>query len=168
MGVETHGRVDSETGLNTRLLDTQRCLQLVVDTAIERRVDAVLFAGDAYDNVSPPPIVQQLFAVQISRLSEAAIPTSLVVGNHDMPVSYGKASPLEIFSALRIPHINVAVKPTLLNLETKSGLLQVCCLPYPHRSGFLTKEEYRVLSENEIVGRIEAVSYTHLTLPTKA
>ena len=155
IGVETHGRVDSRTGLNTRLLDIQRCLQLVVDTAIKRGVDAVLFAGDAYDHVNPPPIVQQLFAVQMWRLSEAAIPTILVVGNHDMPVSFGKASPLEIFSALRVPHINVAVKPSVLNLETKSGALQVCCLPYPHRSGFLTKEEYRTLSENEIVALIE-------------
>ncbi|HID06185.1 MAG TPA: exonuclease SbcCD subunit D, partial [Armatimonadetes bacterium] len=69
IGVETHGRLDASTGLNTRLLDFVRCLEFVVDVAIERKVDAVLFAGDAYDHANPTPTYEKLFSEQIRRLS---------------------------------------------------------------------------------------------------
>ena len=48
IGVETYGRLDPTTGLNTRVQDFSRCLSHAFDHAIERGVDFVVFAGDAY------------------------------------------------------------------------------------------------------------------------
>lgn len=157
IGIETHGKFDSSTGLNTRLLDFVRCLEYIVDVAIEHQVDAVLFAGDAYDYANPTPTYQKLFGAQVKRLSDAGIPTVLIVGNHDMPVSYGRASPLELFGVLGVPHIYVAAKPEVFKLKTRSGVLQVACLPYPNRSVYLTREETRSMSEEEITRRIEGI-----------
>lgn len=157
IGVETHGRLDASTGLNTRLLDFVRCLEFVVDVAIERKVDAVLFAGDAYDHANPTPTYEKLFSEQIRRLSEAGIPTVLIVGNHDMPVTFGRASPLELFGVLGVPYTSVVVRPTLLTINTSSGPLQVACLPYPNRSALMSRDEYRSLPEDEIRKRIEGI-----------
>ncbi|MCS7252455.1 MAG: exonuclease SbcCD subunit D [Armatimonadetes bacterium] len=157
IGIETHGKLDPASGLNTRLLDFVRCLEYIVDAAIERQVDVVLFAGDAYDYANPTPTYQKLFGAQMKRLSDAGIPTVLIVGNHDMPVSYGKASPLELFGVLGVPNIHVAVKPQVINVTTRSGVLQVACLPYPNRSALLTREEVRAMSEEEIAKRIEGI-----------
>lgn len=157
IGVETHGKLDSSTGLNTRILDFVRCLEFIVDTAIERQVDAVLFAGDAYDYAVPTPTYQKLFGAQIKRLSDAGIPVVLIVGNHDMPVSYGRVSPLELFNVLGVPYVYVAARPKVFKLMTRSGLLQVACLPYPNRSIYLTREESRSMSEEEITKRIEGI-----------
>jgi exonuclease SbcD len=157
IGIETHGKIDPTTGLNLRLLDFVRCLEKVVDTAIERRVDAVLFAGDAYDYANPTPTYQKMFGEQIKRLSDEGIPTVLITGNHDMPVSFGRASPLELFGVLGVPNVHVATKPQLFRLQTKSGELQVACLPYPNRSQLLAKEQVRSMSDEEIANKMEAI-----------
>ena len=45
IGVENYGRLDTSTGLHTRLQDFVKCLEFAIDTALERDVDAVLFAA---------------------------------------------------------------------------------------------------------------------------
>ena len=65
----THGRINPETGLNTRLEDFVGTLSLCIDRAISERVDLVLFGGDAFPDATPPPYVQQAFASQIGRAS---------------------------------------------------------------------------------------------------
>jgi len=157
IGIETHGKIDPATGLNLRLLDFVRCLEKVVDTAIERRVDAVLFAGDAYDYANPTPTYQKMFGGQIKRLSDEGIPTIMITGNHDMPVSVGRISPLELFGVLGVPNVYVATKPHIFRLTTQSGGLQVACLPYPNRSLLLAKEQMRYMSDEQIAKEMEAI-----------
>jgi len=50
-----HGRHDPLTGLPLRVLDFLNALDRIVDTAIQERVDLVLFAGDAYKDRTPSP-----------------------------------------------------------------------------------------------------------------
>ena len=80
---ESHGRINPQTGLNVRFEDFVLALTKCVDFALEQSVDVFLFSGDAYKNASPEPIYQKYFAEQMKRLSDAAIKTILVVGNHD-------------------------------------------------------------------------------------
>jgi exonuclease SbcD len=79
----SHGRLNPETGLNTRLEDFVHSLSLCIDWAIAEPADLVLFGGDAFPDATPPPLVQQAFAGQFRRLADAGIPTVLLVGNHD-------------------------------------------------------------------------------------
>ena len=48
LGVETYGKMDPETGLNTRFMDFLDSFDQLVDYAVNNAVDVVLFCGDAY------------------------------------------------------------------------------------------------------------------------
>ncbi|HJW87988.1 MAG TPA: metallophosphoesterase, partial [Dehalococcoidia bacterium] len=61
LGVETYGHIDPATGLSSRLGDFLRCLDVVVDRALEGDVDLVLFCGDAYKSRRPEPTEQREF-----------------------------------------------------------------------------------------------------------
>jgi len=129
LGVENYGRPDAATGLHTRLLDFLRSFDFIVDTAITRQVDLALFCGDAFRSREPLTNLQCLFAERIRRLVEAEIPVLILAGNHDLPPLPGKHSALEIYPILSVPGVEVALTPGLRRIETKSGSLQVACLP---------------------------------------
>ena len=61
-GVELYGRLDPDTGLNTRLKDFKQSLTSAIDTALERGIDLAVFAGDAYKNRDPRQTDQREFA----------------------------------------------------------------------------------------------------------
>ncbi|MCP4397841.1 MAG: exonuclease SbcCD subunit D [bacterium] len=156
IGVENYGRLDASTGLHTRLQDFSRCLEFAVDTALERNVDAVLFAGDAYKHATPTPTHEGKFAEQFKRVADAGIPVVMVTGNHDIPAAFGKSSALTIFRTLGgEEYFHVAEKPVLKKIETKRGPLQVACFPWPTRHILLTKDEYKNLSDDKITRTIE-------------
>ena len=104
IGVENYGRTDPDTGLSTRLGDFLDSLDQVVDFALTQNVDLVLLAGDAYKGRDPSQTHQREFAKRLARLSEAQIPTFLLVGNHDLPNATSRANAVEIFSTLSLPH----------------------------------------------------------------
>jgi len=155
LGMENYGRIDPSTGLHTRLQDFIKCFRFAIDIALEEKVDLVLFAGDAYKNSFPSPTHQREFARQIYRLSSAQIPVVLVNGNHDNPVSFGKATSLDIFNTLNIPGIKVISKPEFFVMETKSGAIQILALPWPTKSQYLAKDEYKHFTDKEITGEIQ-------------
>lgn len=150
IGMENYGRLDPETGLNLRIVDFLRRLDEVVAYALEHEADAVLFAGDAFRTRDPDPTHQREFARRIRQLSAAGIPTVLLVGNHDIPVMRQRASSVEIFDTLAVPHVTVAAQAGLHRLETRHGPLQVATLPYPVRQRLLTQEQYRRLSQEAL------------------
>lgn len=143
LGVENYGRIDSQTGLHSRLNDFINTLSAAIDIALEERIDFALFCGDAYKNNNPTPTHQREFSKQIFRLSQAGIPTILISGNHDNPIAYGRASSLDIFHTLQIANTYVITEPALLNLSTKKGYVQLIGIPWPTRNQYLQKEEYR-------------------------
>ena len=168
LGMENYGRLDPSTGLHTRLQDFINCFSFAIDIALEEKVDLVIFAGDAYKNSSPNPTHQREFARQIYRLSEAKIPVVMINGNHDNPVSFGKATALDIFNTLNVPGVRVLTEPELLVIETKSGPVQVFGLPWPTKNLFLAKEEYKNFTDEEITQEIQKrvskriIEYAHL------
>ena len=150
IGMENYGRLDPETGLNRRVMDFLDRLDEVVDYALEHEADCVLFAGDAFRTRTPNPTYQREFARRLLRLSAAAIPTVLLVGNHDIPVMEQRASSVDIFDALAVPHITVARRPELLRLETRRGILQIAAIPYPVRQRLLTREQFRRMRQEDL------------------
>jgi len=155
LGMENYGRINPSTGMHTRLEDYIKCFSFAIDTAIKEKVDLVIFAGDAYKNSTPNPTHQREFAKQIYRLSKVEIPVVLINGNHDNPVSFGRATSLDIFGTLNVPGSRIINEPEMLIIETKSGPVQVFGLPWPTKNLFLTKEEYKDLNDVEIVEQIQ-------------
>ena len=82
IGMENYGRLDPQSGLNSRVVDFLRRLSQAIDMALERNVDVCIFAGDAYKNQRPNPTFQREFARRIKRLAAEGVPVVLLVGNH--------------------------------------------------------------------------------------
>ena len=155
IGVENYGRTDPETGLSTRLGDFLAALDQVVDHALTHKVDLVLLAGDAYKGRDPSQTHQREFARRLHRLSEAAIPTFLLVGNHDLPNAASRATAVEIFPTLEVPNIYIGDNLQTYTVPTRDGPLQILAVPWPRRGGILSREESRGLSIEEVRREIE-------------
>jgi DNA repair protein SbcD/Mre11 len=136
--IASQRRRDPESGLPIRVLDFLKALDAIIDAAITEKVDLVLFAGDAYKDRTPVPTYQREWGRRIIRLSQAGIPTLLLIGNHDLPPATGRANALQEFDTLEVPHIKVLAKPAFLKPDDLEGLpLQVIALPWVSRSGML-------------------------------
>ncbi len=144
--IANYGRRDPETGLPLRVLDFLASLDEIINCAIKEEVDCVLFAGDAYKDRNPAPTFQREWGVRIMRLSQAGIPTILLVGNHDISPSIGRAHALTEFDTLKVPHVLIVDKPCFLSSEELSRLcpegksldLQLIALPWLSRTGMMT------------------------------
>lgn len=154
LGMENYGRVDTRTGLHSRLVDFLNSLDQAVDFALNQEMDLVVFAGDAYKTRDPSPTQQREFASRIKRLSDAGIPVVLLVGNHDLPNADSKAHTLEIFRTLAVPNVLVARRPEVLRLDTRQGPVQVAALPYLSRSLLLARDAYKNLNLEELNRKI--------------
>jgi DNA repair protein SbcD/Mre11 len=150
IGVENYGRTDPETGLNTRLLDYLARLDEAIDLGLQEQVDAVLIAGDIYKNRTPNPTHQREFARRIRRLREADLPVFILIGNHDISPTAGRANSIEIFHTLALDGVTVAARPGIHTIETRAGTLQIIALPWVTRHNLLTKEDMRLASLREV------------------
>ncbi|HEY9813445.1 MAG TPA: exonuclease SbcCD subunit D, partial [Candidatus Sericytochromatia bacterium] len=157
----SHGRINPETGLNTRLEDFMKTLSLCIDKAIAEPVDLVLFGGDAFPDATPPPYVQEAFATQFRRLVDAQIPTVLLVGNHDQHSQGQGGASLCIYRTLGVPGFVVGDRIATHRIPTRHGMVQILTLPWLTRSALLTKPETENLSLTDInkllIERLEPV-----------
>jgi exonuclease SbcD len=146
----SHGKINPETLLNTRLEDFIRSLSLCIDAAIAHPVDLVLFGGDAFPDATPPPYIRDAFAKQFKRLADAQIPTILLVGNHDQhSQSHGSAS-LSIYRTLDVPGFIVGDRIQTHHITTAKGDVQVITIPWLTTNILLTREETLNLSLSEV------------------
>ena len=150
IGMENYGRINPETGLNQRLHDFLKSLDQAIDGAIEAGVDLVVFAGDIYKTRDPTPTHQREFAQRIHRLTAAGIHVSIVAGNHDIPMSAGRATSIDIFRALEIPSVTIARRIGVQRIETRGGPIQVVAFPWAVRSLVLAEAEFKNLSISEL------------------
>ncbi len=136
-----HGRVNPETGNNTRLEDFVGTLTKCIDRAIAEPVDLVLFGGDAFPDSTPAPYIHELFATQFRRLADANIPAVLLVGNHDQHSHGSGGASLCIYRTLAVPGFVVGDSPKIHLINTASGPIQVFTLPWLSHSSLFTRSE---------------------------
>lgn len=154
--IATHGKRDAETGLPVRVLDFLKALDTIVDTAISEKVDLVIFAGDAYKDRQPAPTFQREWGKRIIRLSNAGIPTVLLVGNHDLSPASGRAHTLQEFDTLQVPHVTVVNTPRVLHPSDLDGVpIQVIALPWIYRSGMMAAAELSAANLTDVNEAIE-------------
>ena len=150
-----YGRHDPVTGLPLRVLDFLKSLDTIVDAAIDEKVDMVIFAGDAYKDRSPAPTFQREWGRRVIRLSQAGIPTFLLVGNHDMSPAAGRAHAVQEFDTLQIPHVRVLQKPEYLSADEVGLPVQIIAMPYISRSGLMAALEISGVDKAEVYSEIE-------------
>jgi exonuclease SbcD len=156
--IANYGRRDPASGLPLRVLDFLASLDEIVETAIQEEVELVLFAGDAYKDQRPAPTFQREWGKRIMRLSQAGIPTLLLVGNHDLSPSLGRAHALTEFNTLQVPHVRTIDQPCFLDAEELSRLcslgksleLQLIALPWISRSAMAAALELSTRDQDEL------------------
>ena len=154
--IATYGRHDPVTGLPVRTQDFLKALDTIVDTAIDEQVDLVLFAGDAYKDRTPVPTFQREWGRRIVRLSQAGIPTLLLVGNHDLSPATGRAHAMQEYETLPVPHIHVASKPAFFRPDDLEGLpLQILTLPWVSRSSLMASQALSGVDPGEVYAELE-------------
>lgn len=153
-GMENYGKIDPKTGIHTRLLDFDKALNFCIDYAIEKEVDFFLFSGDAYKTANPTSTHQRLLLNCFLRLFKANIPLIIIVGNHDNPLSFGKAHALEIFGQIPLNGFHVIAQPTSLRLETKSGPVNIVGIPWPSRANIALNAQHAQSSVVELASYI--------------
>jgi len=146
----SHGKINPETGINTRLEDFVNSLRICIDRAIAEPVDLVLFGGDAFPDATPPPYVHEAFASQFRRLADAQIPAILLVGNHDQHSQGNGGASLSIYRTLVVPGFIVGDNIATHRLDTPHGAIQVITLPWLNRSTLLTRPETEGLAVSEV------------------
>jgi exonuclease SbcD len=150
LGVENYGRIDPATGLSSRLNDFLGALDELVDYALEKRVDLVLFCGDAYKTREPSQTQQREFARRIARLATGNLPVFLITGNHDLPNAIGRATATEIFDTLSVKNVYVASRPDIYKIPTAGGSIQVVAMPWLRRSALLSREDTKNLNIEQV------------------
>ncbi len=149
-GIENYGKLDPKTGIHSRLLDFEQSLNFCIDHAIEKKVDFFLFCGDAYKTTNPTPTQQKLFMNCMFRLYKNNIPVILVIGNHDNPLSFGKAHSLDVFCNLPLDGFHIISKPSIVNLKTKHGPVQIVGIPWPTRNTINMADKHLIKTNDEI------------------
>jgi exonuclease SbcD len=152
--MENYGKIDPETGIHSRLLDFSKAFAHCIDAAIAHNVDFFLFSGDAYKTINPSPTQQRLLLQALLRLQQAGIPVIIIVGNHDNPLSFGKANTLDIFGDLPLTGFHVISKPTTLQLQTKNGPVNIVGIPWPTRNSISLAQRHTAKSATEITAYI--------------
>lgn len=160
IGMENYGRIDSTTGLNTRLIDYLDRFAEALQIGIEHEVDLVLIAGDIYKNRTPNPTHQREFARRLRSVLDRGIPVFMLVGNHDVSAAAGKAHSVEIFDTLAIEGVTIADRLGIHTIETRAGSIQIVAVPWISRHAILTKDDIRELPfaelEAELLRRVGA------------
>ena len=136
-----YGRHDPQTSLPVRVMDFLHALDQIVDRALQEKVDLVIFAGDAYKDRNPQPTFQREWGKRIMRLSQAGIPTILLVGNHDVSPASGRAHTLHEFETLAVPHIHVADRIRLIGPAELGVPVQVITVPWVSRNTLMARDE---------------------------
>ncbi|QQR48983.1 exonuclease subunit SbcD [bacterium] len=149
-GVENYGKIDAATGIHTRLLDFKNALEECVNKAVAENIDLFLLCGDAYKTAYPTPTQQKLLCSLLLKLHTAKIPVAIVIGNHDHPLSFGKANALDIFAYLPLDSFYVFSKPEAIKITTKNGPVQVVGIPWPTRNTLVANTEHRFKNNAEI------------------
>jgi exonuclease SbcD len=149
-GVETYGRLDPATGLNTRLIDFRESLCRAIDAALAEGVQLALFAGDAYKSRDPSQTHQREFASCIRRLTDAGVPVVMLTGNHDIPNVRGRAHSMEIYRTLGVREVHIFQRPELLVIDTPGGPAQIAAMPYLMKGFMLARDEYLGKTADEV------------------
>lgn len=160
--IANYGRHDPDSALPIRVVDFLSALDQIVEagtstslSAGSQPVDLVIFAGDAYKDRNPQPTFQREWGQRIMRLSQAGIPTILLVGNHDLSPASGRAHTMHEFNTLAVPHIHVADRIQMLGPDELGLPVQVITVPWVSRSRMLTREEMAGKTLDEVLTLLE-------------
>jgi exonuclease SbcD len=123
-----------------RTYEHQCFLDWLLDTIVAEEVDALLIAGDVFDNANPSATAQrQLYRfLQQARVCAPQLDIVVIAGNHDSPGRLEAPGPLlEAHGTRVVGHVvreaagNIDVERFLVPLTGKDGAVRAWCVAIP-------------------------------------
>ncbi|MFW6007785.1 MAG: metallophosphoesterase family protein [archaeon] len=159
LGVKTHGKMDFNTGLNIREIQTLKVLDEMIDYAIENKIPVIIAAGDMYKNNIPSPTLQDEFNKRIKRAAFNGIKVLMLDGNHDVGKMDNSKSAMKTFETLEVDNV-ICTKYHKEIIETiDNQTIKFVFLPTYH-----TREEIEKIVENTDTKTHPTIFIGHLTV----
>lgn len=133
-GGYSFGKVDTNTHLNSRLIDFSNTFDYVIDYMINNNVFHFILTGDIFEHRRPQASELSLFSKKICRLTELGIHTYIVIGNHDL-IREQKTTTLDVLGSLKLPlvHIYPDIDSAICASYNSSDKINTIFLPYRTR-----------------------------------
>ena len=133
VNVASHGnwtRRDDRSKRPMRAEDFLGSVDKIVDYAVKEKVDAVLFAGDAYDNENPENYYRDRFQKAVKTMAAAGIKVIMIPGNHDRNKKDVEHSALSSFDSLKAPNVLIAHEAKVFTPFDLGLNLSVVAIPW--------------------------------------
>lgn len=125
---------------HARQLEHERFLQWLVATVVERRVDALLIAGDVFDAANPPPAALRSWFRFLGELKQArpGVQVVVIAGNHDSAARL--EAPRELLAAFDVRVVGTVERADggalrhedlLVPLRAADGAVRAWCVAIP-------------------------------------
>jgi exonuclease SbcD len=123
-----------------RTYEHQRFLDWLLETIVAERIDALLIAGDVYDNANPSAASQKQLYRFLRQAKSAAPHLNIVIiaGNHDSPGRLEAPGPLLeehevslVGNVQRDADGKIALERLVLPLKNRDGAVAAWCLAVP-------------------------------------
>jgi exonuclease SbcD len=126
-------------GGNTRYDDYANTMNYIVEYCKENNVDVFIQTGDLFEDRDPPPEVLSLADDFLKNLSNAGIPSFVIMGNHDYKRRGDTfTSAISSLPARNYPGVNFILNPKVCSIENVSGTetLDLVLLPFRDKRMF--------------------------------
>jgi exonuclease SbcD len=142
------GRPESESGINSRLLDYKKTLADIITYAIDSKIELFIFLGDIFETRHPTSQQMVVFYRQLRRLSYAGITTYIVVGNHDAILSRRLSSSLDPLTEIQLPKVSIYTELAyIIFMDSNDEVLNVILMPYRNRQSYNKETNDEALAE---------------------
>ncbi len=98
LGLAAFNRLDPESGMNLREKQIYDNFLAAIDVIIKQKPDALVHAGDLFDQVKPKTRAYTTVLEALDRLYAAGIPFIVIAGNHSMVKTRYTTSPYEVLT----------------------------------------------------------------------
>ena len=98
LGLSQFNRLDPESGMNLREKQVYDNFLSAIERIIAEKPDALVHAGDLFDQVKPKTRAYTTVLEAFDRLNAAGIPIVVIAGNHSMVKTRYATSPFEVLT----------------------------------------------------------------------
>ncbi len=125
----------------------------IADIADDRKVDAVLVAGDLFDTAAPGPESEEIVYEILLRLAHERTVIA-IAGNHDNPNRFNAVKPLlGLGNVIALPRVARPEDGGVVEVSTRSGeRARVVLLPFVSQRGIVKAEALMTQDADEHVG----------------
>lgn len=128
-GIYKYGKLNSETGLNTRFEQDLNIFDNIIKYTITNKIGYFFMTGDTFDKRKPDAIVRREVIKRLKFLADNNVKVIMLMSNHDNVNTKDEAHCLSSEQLLIEKNIYIISKQTTIRVKDADSLY-IICLPY--------------------------------------